>query len=255
MKQNGKVILISFISFLLIAAIIVVVINKNNEVGEQTLIEEDKNVEEQEDIIEEKEEELEQPSDEEENKVDNREYIEGQPEPTEPTFLEGILIVNKHYPLPKDFAPGENLDARNAFNNMATDAKTAGFELVAFSTYRSYEYQQSLYDRYVAQDGKENADRYSARPGYSEHQTGLSFDIGEKGQEHLWLKEEFGETPAGKWLAENAHKYGFILRYPKEKEHITGYMYESWHFRYLGIDLAQKVKESGLTLEEYLGID
>lgn len=253
MKQNGKVILISFISFLLIAAIIVVVINKNSEIDEQTSNDEDKSIEEKEDIIE--EEELEQPSDEDENKVDNREYIEGQQEPTEPTFVEGILIVNKHYPLPKDFAPGEVLEARNAYNMMATDAKAAGFELVAFSTYRTYEYQQSLYDRYVAQDGKENADRYSARPGYSEHQTGLAFDIGEKGQEHLWLKEEFGETPAGKWLAENAHQYGFILRYPKDKEHITGYMYESWHFRYLGIDLAQKVKESGLTLEEYLGID
>lgn len=255
MQKNGKIILLSFISFLLIAAIIVVVINKNGEVGEQTSNEEDKGTEKKEEEIIVEEKEPEQPSEEEENKVDNRQYIEGQPLPTEPTFVEGILIVNKHYPLPKDYAPGENTEARNAYDNMATDAKEVGFELVAFSTYRSFEYQQTLYDRYVAQNGQESADRFSARPGYSEHQTGLAFDIGEKGQEHLWLKEEFGETEVGKWLVDNAHKYGFILRFPKDKEHITGYMYESWHFRYLGIDLAQKVKESGLTLEEYLGID
>ncbi|SOC18497.1 D-alanyl-D-alanine carboxypeptidase [Ureibacillus xyleni] len=192
----------------------------------------------------------------EENNVDitNGGYIEGQPEPTEPTYVDGILIANKKYPLPSNFAPGENKDAREAFEKMAVDAKELGFVLVAFSTYRSYEYQETLYNKYVERDGKENADRYSARPGYSEHQTGFAFDIGEKGKEDLWLTEEFGETPAGKWLVENAHKYGFILRYPKGKEAITGYMYESWHFRYLGVDLAAKVKASNLTLEEYLNI-
>lgn len=117
---------------------------------------------------------------------------------------------------------------------MAADAKKAGFELVAFSGYRSYEYQTQLYTNYANRDGKEAADRYSARPGHSEHQTGLAFDIGEKGQEDLWLTEEFGETPAGKWLVENAHNYGFILRFPEGKEDVTGFMYESWHFRYLG---------------------
>ena len=189
-----------------------------------------------------------------EDTLTNGGYIEGQPEPSEPTYIDGILIANKKYPLPSDFAPGENKEAREAFERMAADAKKAGFVLVAFSTYRSYEYQQTLYNNYVERDGKENADRYSARPGYSEHQTGLAFDVGEKGKEDLWLTEEFGETPAGKWLVENAHKYGFILRYPKGKEAITGYMYESWHFRYLGVDLAQKVKASNLTLEEYLNI-
>ncbi|MFC5542851.1 MAG: D-alanyl-D-alanine carboxypeptidase family protein [Bacilli bacterium] len=185
----------------------------------------------------------------------NNGYIEGQQLPTKPTYIQGVLIANKKYPLPKDFAPGENKEARAAFEKMAQDAKKQGFELVAFSTYRSYEYQATLYNNYVARDGKEKADRYSARPGYSEHQTGLAFDIGEKGREDLWLEEAFGESPAGKWLAENAHKYGFILRYPKGKEHITGYMYEAWHFRYLGVELATKVKDSGLTLEEYLGIN
>lgn len=191
----------------------------------------------------------------EEQPVTNNGYIEGQQLPADPTIVEGVLIANKKYPLPSTFAPGENKEARNAFEQMAADARTAGFELVAFSTYRSFEYQDTLYNNYVNRDGKENADRYSARPGYSEHQTGLAFDIGEKGKEDLWLTEEFGETGAGKWLVENAHNYGFILRYPKGKEAITGYMYESWHFRYLGKDLASKVEESGVTLEEYLGIE
>lgn len=176
-------------------------------------------------------------------------------EAEEPTYIDGILIANKKYPLPKDFDPGENPEARAALDQMAADAKKAGFELVAFSGYRSYEYQTQLYTNYANRDGKEAADRYSARPGHSEHQTGLAFDIGEKGQEDLWLTEEFGETPAGKWLVENAHNYGFILRFPEGKEDVTGFMYESWHFRYLGEDVAEKVHQTGLTLEEYLGIE
>ncbi len=190
-----------------------------------------------------------------EQPITNNGYIEGQQLPTEPTFVEGVLLANKKYPLPSTFAPGESEEARKAFEQMATDAKVSGFDLVAFSTYRSFEYQDTLYNNYVSRDGQDNADRYSARPGYSEHQTGLAFDIGEKGEEDLWLTEEFGETEAGKWLVENAHKYGFILRYPQGKEAITGYMYESWHFRYLGVDVATKVKESGVTLEEYLGVE
>ena len=190
-----------------------------------------------------------------EQPIKNNGYIEGQPLPSEPTFVEGILIVNKHYPLPSTFAPGESEEARQAFEQMKKEAKVAGFELDAFSTYRSFEYQDTLYNNYVNRDGQENADRYSARPGYSEHQTGLAFDIGEKGKEDLWLTEEFGESEAGKWLVENAHKYGFILRFPQGKEAITGYMYESWHFRYLGVDTATKVQEAGVTLEEYLGVE
>ena len=173
---------------------------------------------------------------------------------TEPTYIDGILVANKKYPLPQDYNPGENKEARAAFEQMATDAKALGFDLVAFSGFRSYEYQTTLYNNYVNRDGKEAADRYSARPGHSEHQTGLAFDVGENSQQDLWLTAEFGETPAGKWLADNAHKYGFILRYPEGKEEITGFMYESWHFRYLGIEKATDVKETGLTLEEYLGI-
>lgn len=182
-------------------------------------------------------------------------YVVGQKPATEPTYINGILIVNKKNPLPAMYNKGEDPKARAAFEQMATAAKTAGFELIAFSGFRSYEYQTNLYNRYVSRDGKDAADRYSARPGYSEHQSGLAFDVGEKGKEDLWLTSEFGETPAGKWLVDNAHNYGFILRYPKGKEEITGFMYESWHFRYLEGDLATKVYKAGVTLEEFLGLE
>ena len=182
-------------------------------------------------------------------------YIIGQQPATEPTYVNGVLIVNKKNPLPADYDKGEDPVAKAAFDKMAAAAKAEGLELVAFSGYRSYEYQTSLYDRYVAKDNKDAADRYSARPGHSEHQSGLAFDIGEKGREDLWLTSAFGETKAGQWLVNNAHKYGFILRYPEGKEDITGFMYESWHFRYLEGDLAKKVYEAGVTLEEYLGLE
>src|SRR5699024_5056985 len=97
-------------------------------------------------------------------------------------------------------------------------------------------------------DGAEMADTYSARPGHSEHQTGLAFDLNE-------ISDAFAGTPEAEWLAEHAHEYGFIIRYPADKEDITGYSYEPWHVRYLGKEIAEKVYESGLCLEEYLGID
>ncbi|MCG7346353.1 M15 family metallopeptidase [Sporosarcina sp. ACRSL] len=182
-------------------------------------------------------------------------YIEGQKLPDEPTYINGILIANKKYPLPSTYAPGENKEAREAFEEMAAEAKLSGFNLTAFSTYRSFEYQTSLYNRYVSRDGVEKADRYSARPGYSEHQTGLAFDIGEVNYEKYWASNKFGETEAGKWVAANAYRYGFILRYPNGKEEITGYMHESWHFRYLGKEIAEEIFKRNITLEEYLGIE
>lgn len=172
--------------------------------------------------------------------------------PQEPTVLKGILMASKQYPLPADYAPGESKEARAAFEEMAAAARVDGFELVAFSGYRSFERQQELYKRYVKNDGQEAADRYSARPGHSEHQTGLAFDIGEQNFEEHFARESFGETEAGKWVASNAHEYGFIMRYPNGKEKITGYMYEPWHFRYVGKELAKKLTESGLTVEEYI---
>lgn len=181
-------------------------------------------------------------------------YVEGQVLPEEPTYVKDVLIANKQYPLPSTFAPGESTEAREAFEKLAAEAALSGFNLTAFSTYRSFEYQTGLYDRYVERDGAEEADRYSARPGYSEHQTGLAFDIGEVNREQDWASERFGHTEAGKWLAANAHHYGFIMRYPEGKEAVTGYMHESWHFRYVGLEIAEEVYENELTLEEYLGI-
>lgn len=170
--------------------------------------------------------------------------------PSKPIYVKGILMASKKHPLPSDYAPGESKEARRAFNKMAAAAKKHGFHLTAFSTYRSYSVQKQLYAGYVARDGKAEADRFSARPGTSEHQTGLAFDISEVGKH----SNRFNESNATRWMAINSYKYGFIVRYPEGKEQITGYMYEPWHFRYLGIDAATKVYNSGLTLEEYLGI-
>lgn len=194
--------------------------------------------------VTEKEPELEEPQEPEGEPVEEVpadeaiQYIEGQELPEEPTYIDGVLIANKKYPLPSTYAPGESKEAREAFEEMAAAALLVDYRLVAFSTYRSFEYQTELYKRYVDRDGVEEADRYSARPGYSEHQTGLAFDIGEVNKEQDWASSRFGETDAGKWLAENAHLYGFIMRYPEGKEFITGYMYESWHFRYVGVELS-----------------
>lgn len=164
------------------------------------------------------------------------------------TYVQGIMIANKSYPLPATYAPGLQKEAMDAFNEMQIAAAKDKISLKISSGFRSYATQKTLYDKYVARDGKAAADRYSARPGYSEHQTGYAMDIN-------MASTKFDNTPEAKWLAENCWKYGFILRYPKGKENITGYMYESWHVRWLGKELAQKVTESGLTLEEYLHID
>ena len=164
-----------------------------------------------------------------------------------PTYIQGIMVVNKTYALPKNYAKGVDPEAKAALDKMFADAKKDGLTFWIASGYRSYDRQYTVYNNYVAKDGQAAADRYSARPGHSEHQTGLAFDLNE-------LTEAFGDSPQGKWLAENCHKYGFIIRYPKNKEHITGYMYEPWHVRYIGVDNATAVYESGLCLEEYLGI-
>ena len=186
--------------------------------------------------------------------VDRTKYIERQKLPSEPTFIKGVLIANKQNPLPENFKPEESIDARLAFDEMAAEALLDDFKLHAFSTYRSFDYQVELYERYVKRDGEEAADRYSARPGYSEHQTGLAFDIGEVNREKDWASSRFGNTEAGKWLASNAHRFGFIIRYPEGKEKVTGYMHESWHFRYVGPEIAEEIYESNSTLEEYLGL-
>ncbi len=201
-----------------------------------------------------------EPQDKPEENGSTPDKVSGYPEhplPTEvnkPSYVKGVLIANKQHPLPPTYAPGEDKEARAAFEEMAAAAEKDGIKLIAFSTYRSYDYQVNLYQKYVDAEGQAAADRYSARPGYSEHQTGLGFDIGEVGQEQYWANEKFAGTPGAEWLSKHGAEYGFILRYPKNKESVTNYEYEAWHFRYLGKDLATKVHQSGLTLEEYLGI-
>ncbi|MGT2711768.1 LD-carboxypeptidase LdcB/DacB [Streptococcus oriscaviae] len=159
-----------------------------------------------------------------------------------------VIIVNKKHPLASDYAPGENPEAKAAFSTLQADMIAQGFALSqSYSGFRSYETQAGLYQSYVSQDGQANADRYSARPGYSEHQTGLAFDLIDASGNLL------EEPTAAQWLRHHAHEYGFIVRYLPEKEGITGYMAEAWHIRYIGKE-ATDIYESGLTLEEYYGV-
>ena len=168
-------------------------------------------------------------------------------------YVNGILVVNKKYALPSNYNPGVNGTAQKGVNDMLAAAKAQGIKLNPISAYRSYSYQKNLYNNYVRTYGQARADRFSAKPGHSEHQTGLAFDFGGPNQTH-WLEDSFAQTAEGKWLYANAHKYGFILRYPKGKESITGYMYEPWHYRYVGLEQATKIKNSGKTMEEYFKV-
>ena len=164
------------------------------------------------------------------------------------TYIDGILIVNKTYSLPPDYGPGDlTKECSSAFSELRKGASAQGLSIYAVSGYRSYEYQKGLYARYAARDGYAAADRYSARAGHSEHQTGLAIDCNS-------VQQSFAKTSEGIWLAKHCHEYGFILRYPQGKEDVTGYMYEPWHIRYVGKDNAAKIAETGLTLEEYFGI-
>lgn len=166
------------------------------------------------------------------------------------TYIDGVLIANKTYSLPSDYGNGLTSATQSAFDKMNADAKSLGLSLWIASGYRSYWTQNTLYNNYVASDGKEEADTYSARPGYSEHQTGLAFDLNS-------VEDSFANTDEGKWVKDNCYRYGLIIRYPKGKESITGYIYEPWHLRYVGVEFATKLYNDGdwITLEEYFGID
>ncbi|HHX57221.1 MAG TPA: M15 family metallopeptidase [Clostridiales bacterium] len=168
--------------------------------------------------------------------------------PVEPTYINGVLIVNKSYKLPQDYNPG-SLDETvvNSFYQMQEEVKAEGLSIWVASGFRSYEDQDRIYNRYVAREGQAAADTFSARAGFSEHQTGLAFDLNS-------IDDSFADTAEGAWVADNAHRYGFIIRYPKGKESITGYKYEPWHLRYVGIEFATELYNSGLTLEEYFNI-
>jgi hypothetical protein len=171
------------------------------------------------------------------------------------TYIDGFMIANKTYSLPSSYGPGGLTGETNAAaNEMFAAAKAAGYNMWAQSGFRSYDTQKRLYNNYVSQRGKSAADTFSARPGHSEHQTGLAFDVCATGK--ACINSGFDNTPEAKWLSENAYKYGFILRYPSGKTNETGYKYESWHFRYVGVELATKLYNGGnwITLEDYFGI-
>lgn len=164
------------------------------------------------------------------------------------TYVDGILVANKSYSLPEDYDPGTLPITKEAFEALVQDAAAEGLNIYEGSAYRDYNFQVTVYNSMVRGYSKEYADAYSARPGHSEHQTGYTIDCNT-------IDDRFGETAEGKWLAAHCHEYGFIIRYPKGKEDITGYAYESWHIRYVGVEHATTIYEQGLTLEEYLDID
>ncbi|HZG73861.1 MAG TPA: M15 family metallopeptidase [Chondromyces sp.] len=181
-----------------------------------------------------------------------------------------MALVNKEFALPGDYVPKDLVrpkvefsfgdqdieksylrkEAAEALERMFQVAKQDGIHLFAVSGYRSYERQVTILENEIAESGEEKAVQAVAPPGQSEHQTGLSMDISAESVQ-FDLVQEFETTKEGQWLAEHAHLFGFILRYPKGKEDITGYMYEPWHFRYVGEKAAHEIYKNGWTLEEY----
>lgn len=183
------------------------------------------------------------------------------------------VLINRDYPLPAEYIPQDLVypsvlfnfweysekrmlreEAAQALETMFEAAQADGIELVAISGYRSYERQKTIYENNLRTSGKEQADLYSATPGCSEHQSGLSIDVSSKSAGGR-LEEFFAETPEGKWLKKNCYRFGYIIRYPKNKEQITGYAYEPWHIRYVGKKLAKELKKRKLCLEEYYGYE
>lgn len=190
---------------------------------------------------------------------------------TDPTSI--WFVANKHYAMPISYVPADltvidvplrlnksdmqmqiRVLASNQLTQLFSDAKSTGLLLEFGSGYRSASYQKTLYDGYVTSMGKAEADRSSARAGHSEHQTGLALDF-TRTDSKCHLDSCFANLPEGKWLADNAYKYGFILRYPNGKEKTTGYMFEPWHFRFVGEALAKEMHDKNIqTLEEFFGL-
>ena len=164
------------------------------------------------------------------------------------TYIDGILIVNKTYSLPKSYNYGLTDETLKAFNKMRNAAAKDNISLEIASGFRSYEEQETLYKEYSAENGQKEADTYSARAGYSEHQSGMAIDVNGADFSMVGQKDM-------KWLEKHCSEYGFIIRFPKGKESITGYSYEPWHIRYVGKKTAKEMKKQGLCLEEYLGVD
>jgi len=182
------------------------------------------------------------------------------------------VIVNKKRPLQSSYVPNsliqpdvpsrsvgssESLlrkDAALATEKLFKSAVGAGHELLLVSGYRSYSLQSIVYANNVSREGRVQADKTSARPGHSEHQTGLAVDIGLVSRK-CELQTCFGNTPEGKWIAENAHLYGFIIRYPKNMESTVGFTYEPWHLRYVGESLSQEIYKANVTLEDFFNLE
>lgn len=167
--------------------------------------------------------------------------------------IENTIIVNKKYGLPETYNPGENTEAANQVKQMLADMQKQQLRVLSdYVGYRSFDTQKQLYEKYSEENGQEKADTFSARPGFSEHQTGLAFDIVDTSGELIQAKND---EKATQWIQNHAHEYGFIVRYMQDKESITGYIHEEWHVRYVGKELAQKMYESKLSLEEYYNIE
>ncbi|MBM7599763.1 LAS superfamily LD-carboxypeptidase LdcB [Virgibacillus halotolerans] len=183
-----------------------------------------------------------------------------------------LVLVNKAHALPDDYEPADLVfpdvrfpftedlpkkqmrkEAAKALEKMFAEADSEKLDLFAQSGYRSYERQDAIFAANVEKNGEKAANNYSARPGESEHQTGLVMDVTSP-EVNYGLEIEFGDTKEGKWLAKHAADYGFIIRYPEEKEDITEYQYEPWHIRYVGKKAAKEIMSEGITLEEYLGV-
>lgn len=179
-----------------------------------------------------------------------------------PVLNKDYILVNKYLYLTSDYIPNHLEDipteyarsgmklvssAKNSFVEMAKAAKKDGYPVIAMSSYRSYDYQVNLYNNYVKADGVDAADTYSARAGFSEHQTGLCVDVYNGDLPYT----SFEKSKSFHWMQENAYKYGFILRFPEGKENITGYQYESWHYRYVGVDIATYIHKHDITFDEY----
>ncbi|WP_208589959.1 M15 family metallopeptidase [Gracilibacillus suaedae] len=182
------------------------------------------------------------------------------------------LVVNKQRKLPDGFEPDDLVEANvpyhaaegdpkrlirkvaaDALEDLFAAAKEDGLELVAVSGYRSYDRQKQIYEYNVETKGQDHADKFSAKPGTSEHQTGLAMDVASAALVAV-LEQSFIETEEGQWLEDHAHEHGFIIRYPEGKEDITGYSYEPWHLRYVGKETATEIYQAQVTLEEYFGL-
>lgn len=174
-----------------------------------------------------------------------------------------LVLVNKNNQLPSNYIPNDleqisnfyshegkmlRKIAKEAFENLSRDASILGYRIVAISAYRDYFYQKDLFEYYVQEKGLDYALSCSSKPGHSEHQTGLSIDVEGNNRDY----DHFEDSIEFDWMKENAHKYGFIMRYPKGKEYITGFKYEPWHYRYVGKEVAKYIYDNNLTLEEYL---